>query len=133
MPDLADVNAAADQLGARLVDVIDHEVQAVQRASGVRDAPPEPDRRRGLRGRELDDPRAFVEREVGIEAPVQALVEGLGAVHVRDRQHRHLQPLWRGRWTGSLDGVVGLGLRAHVCLLGFGPTEGPRCSTRSHP
>ena len=46
---------------------------------------PEPGRR------ELDDPEAVVEREVGVEPPPEALVERLRAVDVRDRDDDDLE------------------------------------------
>ena len=73
---LADLDAPLDQVGARGVDVVDRQLQALERARrGRRQARAEDDRARRPRWRQLHHPVALVDREVGVEPPAQRLVE----------------------------------------------------------
>ena len=76
MEHLADLGTAGDELVAGSLDVGDDQVEALRRAGhGRRDVRPELDRARRARRRELDDPEAVVEGEVGVEPPPEAAVE----------------------------------------------------------
>jgi hypothetical protein len=91
VPDLADVDAAADQVVAGRFDVLDRSdtgPAGTQRQG--RPAVPELDRSRRAGWSELHRARVLVGLEVDVETPSQTLVEGLGAVDVGDRQRRDL-------------------------------------------
>ena len=92
MEDLADLDAAAQQIGTRSLDVRDDEVHVLGRSGrGGRHLCPELDRAGGPGRRELDDPEAVVEREVGIEPPAETRVELLRAIDVGDRDDDDLE------------------------------------------
>ena len=82
---LADLDTAGDEFVARSLDVGDDQVQALGRAGrGRRDLRAELDRAPRAGRRELDDPEAVIEREVGVEPPPEFRVELLRAVDIRD-------------------------------------------------
>jgi hypothetical protein len=114
---LADVDAAADELLARRVDVVHREHQVLDRAGdGRRHVLTEDDRRVGAGRRELDDVEVAV-GELGVEPPAEARVEALRPVDVGDGQLHDLEPHGGGR--GGLIGLGGLN-GGHVGLLGGG-------------
>ena len=98
MEDLADLDAAAQQIGTRGLDVRDDEVHVLGRSGrGGRHLRPELDRAGRPGRRELDDPEAVVEREVGIEPPAEPRVELLRALDVGDRDDNDLELQVTGR------------------------------------
>ena len=89
---LADLGTAGGELVARGLDIGDDQVQALGRAGrGRRDVRAELDRARRARRRELDDPEAVIEGEVGVEPPSEPPVELLRAVDIRDGDDDHLE------------------------------------------
>jgi hypothetical protein len=58
------------------------------------------------RGRELDNAEAVIEGEVGIQPPPKIRVELLGPIHIRDRDHEHLELHvdTRGSWDNLVIG-----------------------------
>ena len=93
VPDLAHLDAAADELGARRLDVGDDEVRAAVGARR-RVGDPDPDRERARRaGRgDLDDAELLVRLVVDVEVEAALLdVELLGAVDVRDGDQHELE------------------------------------------
>src|SRR5581483_6571149 len=91
--DLAYLGAVAGQLGPGRLDVVGDQLHALGRTGrGGRDIGAEDDRA-GRAGRGyLYQPEVRPGREVGVQAPAQPGVEGLGPVHVGDRQHHDLEP-----------------------------------------
>src|SRR4051794_3639843 len=81
--DLAYVDPAADEIGARGVDVVDYEEQAAGRP-GLRGraALTELDRAPGVGRRELHRSDVFVDDEIDVEAPAEALIEALRPVDI---------------------------------------------------
>ena len=114
---LADLDTAGDELVARSLDVGDDQVEALGRAGrGRRDVRAELNRAPRAGRRELDDPEAVIEGEVGVEPPAQRLIEALGAIDVGDGQHHNFkfhvhdstpllvslsQPVWPSPCTAS--------------------------------
>src|SRR5215204_498724 len=135
VPDLADVDAAADQVVTGRLDVLDDQEQALQRAGLHRRRPlPELDRRRRARWGELHGPRARGGFEVDVEPPPEALVEGLGAVDVGDRHCRDLEARRDRRAAGRLRrGLVAQLRTAHGDLLGRVDCEFIAPAPRSRP
>ena len=89
---LADLGTAGDELVACRLDVGDDQVEALGRARrGRRDVRAELDRARRAGRRELDDPEAVVEGEIGVQPPPQAPVEALGAIDVGHRNDDDLE------------------------------------------
>ena len=83
---LADVDTEGDELVARSLDVGDDQVEAVGRPGrGRGDFRPELYRAPRTGRRELDDPEAVIEGEVGVEPPPEVPVELLRAVDIGDR------------------------------------------------
>jgi len=73
---LADLDTASDEFVARSLDVGDDQVEAVRRAGrGRRDVRAELDRAPRSGRRELNDPEAVIEGEVGVEPPPEFPVE----------------------------------------------------------
>src|SRR5215211_888107 len=97
--DLADLDAALQELGPGGVDVVHHQVEGLDRAGGgVDDADPDADRA-GRAGRgQLHDPEAVAEAlvEVGVEPDLLG-VEGLGPVDVADGDGDQLELHSHGR------------------------------------
>src|SRR5262245_8128288 len=91
--DVADLDAAADELVPGGLDVGDDEVEPLRRARlGARDPDPERDRARRARRRELDDPELVAGLVVDVEPePGLLLVEPLGAVDVRHGNEHELE------------------------------------------
>src|SRR5438034_3348355 len=78
VPDLADVRAVADQVVPGGLDVIDDQIHVLHRAGRHRRQPePELDRSGRARRGELYHPVVLVDREVSVEPPPEARVEGL--------------------------------------------------------
>jgi len=76
MEHLADVDSMSEEFLARVVDVGDDELDAVQRAGrSCRDLTAEDDRARRPRWCELDDPEAVGSDEIGIQAPAEPGIE----------------------------------------------------------
>src|SRR3954454_19969409 len=76
--DLAHVNPASDEVGACGVDVVDYEEQPVGRAGlSGRPALAELDRASGMGRRELHRSHVFADDKIDVEAPAEALIEGL--------------------------------------------------------
>ena len=89
---LADLDTAGGELVARSLDVGDDQVEALGRAGrGRRDVRAELDRAPRAGRRELDDPEAVIEGEVGVEPPPEPPVELLRAVDIRDGDDDHLE------------------------------------------
>jgi hypothetical protein len=65
----ADFDAAADQVGARFIDVEHDEVQAQRPGRGRREPLAEVHRALGAGRRHLNDPKLVADTEVGIESP----------------------------------------------------------------
>ena len=121
---LADRDAAIEQFLAGGVDVGNDQVQALGGAGCRRgDVLAEDDRGRRAGRRELDDAEVVAGGEVGVEPPAEILVELLGAIDFRNRDHGdlklhverprirdidgggtdlsvHVELLWLGRWPG---------------------------------
>src|SRR5690606_26405029 len=92
VPDLADVGAALLELGAGGGEVRDDQVQPSHGAGRrVCEVLAEDNRGGGTGRRELYDAQAALGGEVGVVAPAEPLVEGLGAVDVRDGQDDYLE------------------------------------------
>ena len=83
---VADLDAAADELGARRLDVGDDQVRAPERARRrVGDPRADRDRARRARRRQLDDPELVAGAVVDVQGEADLVdVERLGAVDVRD-------------------------------------------------
>ncbi len=91
---LADLDTAGDEFVARSLDVGDDQVEALGRAGrGRRDVRAELDRAPRAGRRELDDPEAVIEGEVGVEPPPEVSIELLRAVDIRDGDDEHLELL----------------------------------------
>ena len=89
---LADLGTAGDELVACSLDVGDDQVEALGRARrGRRDVRAELDRAPRAGRRELDDPEAVIESEIGVQPPPQAPVEALGAIDVGHRNDDDLE------------------------------------------
>ena len=83
--DFAHIDTAADELGARRLDVGDDEKEPARRAwRGRRDSLAEVNRGGGAWRRELHAPERVADDEVGVEPPAQVAVKALGAIDVRD-------------------------------------------------
>ena len=110
---LADLDAAGGELVARGLDVGDDQVEALGRARrGRGDLRAELDRAPRAGRRELDDPEAVVEGEVGVEPPAEARVERLGAIDVGDRDDDGLELHVRRASRGGSGGTCAAGLNA---------------------
>src|SRR3954451_5687471 len=98
--DLADLDAAADELVARLIDVEHGQLESLEGAGG-RSGQTLTEDDRGLRPgrRELDDPEVRARGEVGVLAPSQGGVERLGTIDVGDRDDDDLE--FHGHRTGA--------------------------------
>ena len=109
VPDVADLDAAADQVVTGGDDVVDDEEQALQRARRHRRRALAELDRRGRAGRVNCTPRVsgLGLKSMSSRQP-EALVEGLGAVDVGDGQRRDLEPGREGLGVGGLrrGGVV---------------------------
>ena len=112
MEDLAHVDTATDELGARCLDVGHDEIQSVCRAGrGGRDARAEEDRAGEPGGVNWMTRKRVTDDEVGVESPTQAAVEALGAIDVRNRDDDDLElhvdrPCLRGCIAASLRSKV---------------------------
>ena len=118
--DLPDLDTAGEELLSRSLDVGHDQVQALGRPGRRRcELGAELDRAPGARRRELDDPEAVVEGEVGVEPPTEAAVELLRAIDVRHRNHDDLELQVDGSRGGTFSRrlIVSLGT-AHLDLPG---------------
>jgi hypothetical protein len=90
--DVADLDAALEQLVARRSEILDHRVDPADRAgSGVREPHPDLDRARRPRRGQLDDAEVVAGPVVDVERESALLaVEGERPVDVADRQDQHL-------------------------------------------
>src|SRR5215475_2755489 len=94
VPHVADLHAATAQLVAEGDDVRDDEVHATVRAGrdAVLHADTEPDRASRTGWGDLHDPDVLADRRVDEQVePALAGVEGLGAVHVADRDENQFE------------------------------------------
>src|SRR5918997_7200861 len=91
--DLADLHPALDKPDTSRADVIDHQLQALERAGGhVHDALSYYDRATRPRRGQLHDAELLADLGVVVDVEPQLLgVERFGAVHVRDGDHHHLE------------------------------------------
>ena len=79
MEESADLDAAADEILPGRVDVVDHELQALNRARlGGGQALPEGDRAGRMRGRQLDHPEVVADDDVSVQPP--SLVSALAGL-----------------------------------------------------
>ena len=89
---LADVHAAADEIGPGGVDVLDHQFQTLNGARlGCRDALAEVDRALRARRRELHRPEVVAGGKVGVQPPSEALIEALCPIDIGDGQRHDLE------------------------------------------
>src|SRR5829696_9651999 len=89
---LADVDAAADEIGPSGVDVLDREHQPVSGPRlSRREALAEVDRALRVGRRELHPPDVVAGGEVGVQPPPEALIEALCPIDVGDGQRDHLE------------------------------------------
>ena len=86
--DLAGRHPAISQLGMRGFDVGNDQVQALDGARHcLGDSDPDADRARRARRRQLDDAKLIAGMMVDIHMKAELFaVEGLGAIHIRDRK-----------------------------------------------
>ena len=119
---LARLDAVRRELVARGLDVGDDQVQALRRPGRGRVSfVPNWIEHAGARRRELDDPEAVVDGDVGVEPPAEARVELLRAIDVGDRDDDDLE-LHVDRSGGGIfsrDLIVSLGA-VHLDLPGCG-------------
>src|SRR6267378_2982733 len=107
---LADPGTTGDELVACSLDLGDDQVEALGRARrGRRDVRAELDRAPRAGRRELDDPEAIIESEIGVQPPPQALVEALGAIDVGHRNDDDLELQIAAHRRGH-HGLRGLGM-----------------------
>src|SRR5918997_30422 len=105
--DLADLHPPLDQPGPRRVDVIDHQLQALERAGGhIYETFAYYDRATRPRRGQLHDVVALADLGVVVDVESQLLcVERFGAIHVRDGDHNHLKsPVHDGSSFRVVDG-----------------------------
>src|ERR687891_410712 len=97
--DLAHVDAPPDERLPGGVDVRDHQLEALHGARRhLGEAGADHDRASRAGRRELDDPHVVAHLVVAVEIEAGLLgVEGLGAIHVGDRDLNHLEPEVHGR------------------------------------
>src|SRR5215469_5086758 len=91
---LAHLHAVLEQLGTGLVDVVDDELQALQRAGGhfVAEALGEDDGAARAGWRQLHNPDRIADSGVVVDVEAKLVgVESLGAVHIGNRDHYDLQ------------------------------------------
>src|SRR5262245_26071569 len=111
--DLADVDAAIDQIMAGGLDVLDDQDVGLGGPRLSRRPAPlaELDRAPGVRWGELHVPDLVAEDQVDVQPPAEALVEGLGPVNVGDGQRHdlevHVHAETVGRLAGGLTDYVG--------------------------
>ncbi len=91
MPDVAHLDAAADELVVGRVDVGDDQSGFGRAGRGGRESQTERDRCPGAGRRELNDPKPVHRGDVVVQPPPQALVEPLGAIDVGHRNDVHLE------------------------------------------
>ena len=135
---LADAGPAAQELGARRVDVVDHEHQPLDGARcGRRDARAEDDGAGRAGRRQLHHTKVGSPREIGVQPPAEAGVVAPRAIDVGNREHDDLEL----RRDASDDGPLACGLAArlrgaHGGLRGVGQprskskARGPRSRER---
>src|SRR5215217_1771662 len=132
---LADVDAAADEIGAGGVDVVDREDQPVSRPGlSRREALAHVNRALRAGRRELHPADVVAGGEVRVQPPSEALIEALGPVDVGDRQRHDLEPHRDGRGAGNPRRGVTVRLRvAHEDLhrVGVDYTYIPQCAGRA--
>src|SRR5215469_6925268 len=91
---LAHLYAVLEQLSTGLVDVVDDELQALQRAGGhfVAEALGEDDGAARAGWRQLHDPDRIADHRVVVDVEAELIsVEGLGTVHIGHRDHYDFQ------------------------------------------